>query len=207
MWHYESPTPLPAYLTREIARLRIPDTPLVAVETKWNNGSWMKGWLLFTDRRIFLFRTSIGFKGMEEFSYWDDLAVSDRSLSRKKWFTLGGVSFMMSEADTTYLYSFVDQYQQQQAQMRAAQQAPAAVPQQLSKADELAKLAQLRDSGVLTSEEFACEKAALLGSSAATSAPAAWYPDPRSRHEMRYWDGQTWTSHVSDSGVVGSDPV
>jgi hypothetical protein len=39
---------------------------------------------------------------------------------------------------------------------------PPATPAALSVADELAKLAQLRDSGVLTEEEFALQKARLL---------------------------------------------
>ncbi len=45
--------------------------------------------------------------------------------------------------------------------------APAAAPSPVaaaSVADELAKLVQLRDSGVLTSQEFAAQKARLLGS-------------------------------------------
>ena len=34
---------------------------------------------------------------------------------------------------------------------------------------------------------------------------AAWLPDPSRQHEMRYWDGQAWTEHVSNSGVTGLD--
>jgi hypothetical protein len=37
--------------------------------------------------------------------------------------------------------------------------------------------------------------------------PAAWHPDPLRRHEFRYWDGATWTEHVSDKGVASTDPV
>ena len=37
--------------------------------------------------------------------------------------------------------------------------------------------------------------------------PANWYPDPNQRHELRYWDGERWTDHVSDNGVTGQDPV
>ncbi|HEY5664486.1 MAG TPA: phospholipid scramblase-related protein [Ilumatobacter sp.] len=37
--------------------------------------------------------------------------------------------------------------------------------------------------------------------------PADWYPDPTTRHQLRYWDGSAWTDHVSDQGVTGSDPV
>ncbi len=27
--------------------------------------------------------------------------------------------------------------------------------------------------------------------------PPGWYPDPSGEHELRYFDGQTWTEHVS----------
>jgi putative membrane protein len=37
--------------------------------------------------------------------------------------------------------------------------------------------------------------------------PSGWYDDPSGRHQQRYWDGGTWTSRVSDGGVVGADPV
>src|SRR6476469_3560416 len=39
------------------------------------------------------------------------------------------------------------------------------------------------------------------------SSPAGWHPDPRGRHEHRYWDGTQWTDHVADAGVMGTDPV
>ena len=34
---------------------------------------------------------------------------------------------------------------------------------------------------------------------------AGWYPDPSGRHELRYWDGKGWTSHVRDGAVQGTD--
>lgn len=37
--------------------------------------------------------------------------------------------------------------------------------------------------------------------------PPAWHPDPRGRHELRWWDGERWTDHVSSQGVTGVDPV
>lgn len=36
---------------------------------------------------------------------------------------------------------------------------------------------------------------------------AGWYPDPSRRHELRYWDGKGWTSHVRDGGSQGTDPT
>jgi hypothetical protein len=37
--------------------------------------------------------------------------------------------------------------------------------------------------------------------------PAAWYPDPAGRHELRYWDGVVWTPHVVTAGRASTDPV
>ena len=39
------------------------------------------------------------------------------------------------------------------------------------------------------------------------TSPPMWAPDPHRRHELRYWDGTTWTSHVSNAGVQATDPV
>lgn len=34
-----------------------------------------------------------------------------------------------------------------------------------------------------------------------------WYADPTSRFEHRYWDGTTWTEHVSRNGQPTTDPL
>jgi hypothetical protein len=39
------------------------------------------------------------------------------------------------------------------------------------------------------------------------SVPAGWYPDPRSRADHRYWDGNQWTERVSRAGTTGTDPT
>lgn len=42
---------------------------------------------------------------------------------------------------------------------------------------------------------------------AATPAvPAGWYADPAGRYELRYWDGSSWTEHVSRAGQQYTDP-
>jgi putative membrane protein len=57
------------------------------------------------------------------------------------------------------------------------------------------------------------ETAALAthGVSSATAtraiAVAGWYRDPAARHELRYWDGTTWTTQVQDGAVAGVDPL
>ena len=38
-----------------------------------------------------------------------------------------------------------------------------------------------------------------------TAAPAAWYPDPSKRFELRYWDGSEWTEHVARGGQQFTD--
>jgi Protein of unknown function (DUF2510) len=34
-----------------------------------------------------------------------------------------------------------------------------------------------------------------------------WSPDPHGRHELRWWDGTTWTEHVANAGQVTTDPL
>jgi hypothetical protein len=62
------------------------------------------------------------------------------------------------------------------------------------------------------------ETAALLGPGGADGAsawvaasrpasPPAWHPDPTGRYDLRYWDGQLWTEHVTRDGEQSTDPV
>jgi hypothetical protein len=36
---------------------------------------------------------------------------------------------------------------------------------------------------------------------------AQWAPDPYGRHQVRYFDGRTWTGHVADDGRPTFDPL
>ncbi|MCU1392899.1 MAG: hypothetical protein JWM34_1327 [Ilumatobacteraceae bacterium] len=40
---------------------------------------------------------------------------------------------------------------------------------------------------------------------ATPSVPAGWYADPAGRFDLRYWDGTTWTEHVSRAGQQYTD--
>jgi hypothetical protein len=40
---------------------------------------------------------------------------------------------------------------------------------------------------------------------ASASAAPGWYADPSGSHEMRYFDGNRWSEHVSNGGVVSTD--
>ncbi|WP_375489405.1 DUF2510 domain-containing protein [uncultured Jatrophihabitans sp.] len=41
----------------------------------------------------------------------------------------------------------------------------------------------------------------------AGAAAPGWYQDPGGRHQLRYYDGQQWTEHVSTNNVQGRDPI
>ena len=47
--------------------------------------------------------------------------------------------------------------------------------------------------------------AATASSVGDAAAPAAWYPDPAGRFELRYWNGTAWTEHVSRNGQQSTD--
>ena len=46
---------------------------------------------------------------------------------------------------------------------------------------------------------------ASTATSSSAAAPAAWYPDPSKRFELRYWDGAEWTEHVARGGQQFTD--
>lgn len=37
--------------------------------------------------------------------------------------------------------------------------------------------------------------------------PAGWHPDPTSRFQYRWWDGERWSEHVSSDGVASTDAL
>lgn len=63
--------------------------------------------------------------------------------------------------------------------------------------------------------KFAARINALASSSRAAPASATpppppqaeWRTDPTGAHELRYWDGNGWTDHVSDGGVNSTAPM
>ena len=60
------------------------------------------------------------------------------------------------------------------------------------------------ERGVAAVERDAAPAAAALRPPARV--PAGWYADPAGRFELRYWDGSTWTEHVSRAGQQFTDP-
>lgn len=57
-----------------------------------------------------------------------------------------------------------------------------------------------------TTPSAATPAAATPEPASAPAVPAGWYADPAGRFELRYWDGSTWTEHVSRSGQQFTDP-
>jgi hypothetical protein len=41
----------------------------------------------------------------------------------------------------------------------------------------------------------------------AAMSASGWYPDPLRRYQWRYWDGQVWSGHVANDGLLASDPL
>jgi putative membrane protein len=47
---------------------------------------------------------------------------------------------------------------------------------------------------------------AAVASRAPDRAPSGWYADPAGRHELRFWNDDHWTEHVSNAGATSVDP-
>jgi hypothetical protein len=87
--------------------------------------------------------------------------------------------------------------------------APVAVPEPAgwAVAPDPAPVAPIVEPAPATSYTPAPATAYTPAPAAATPAvPAGWYADPAGRFELRYWDGGTWTEHVSRAGQQYTDP-
>ena len=77
---------------------------------------------------------------------------------------IGVLVYLIARGDKMHEHAVRDARQQDQEFRQYVQQAAASAP--ASTADQLSKLADLRDRGVISAEEFDREKAKVLGSSA-----------------------------------------
>lgn len=59
---------------------------------------------------------------------------------------------------------------------------------------------------IVTATPAAAPAAAQPAAARTGNPPANWYTDPSGRFELRYWDGNTWTEHVSRGGQQYTDP-
>ena len=84
---------------------------------------------------------------------------------------------------------------------------PAAEPAGWAMSPEPASPAMAPISETVYQPQVQAQPAAAYQPAAATPAvPAGWYADPAGRFELRYWDGGTWTEHVSRAGQQFTDP-
>jgi putative membrane protein len=51
------------------------------------------------------------------------------------------------------------------------------------------------------------QESAAVAPHPASSPGPGWFSDPSNRHQMRYWDGITWTDHVRDHDLASVDPL
>ena len=70
----------------------------------------------------------------------------------------------------------------------------------------VAEVARVQASGIQLDDAESDDLVPPPPPSAIDLAPG-WQRDPSGRNELRYWDGAKWTSHVSNAGVPGSDPM
>lgn len=73
--------------------------------------------------------------------------------------------------------------------------------------EEMARQIAAQDAAPSPTAPTAAPPAAPPPTPVAPAVAASWQPDPRGRHEYRYWDGTRWTEHVSDAGAQGTDPL
>jgi hypothetical protein len=123
-----------------------------------------RGTLFITDRRVGLFTKKLGGHDMLDFSY--GLLTS---IEYKKGFSYGEIT-LLAAGDQTRFHMIPKDLVENLAKiirerMVASTQPSQAAPQTgsgPSVADELLKLASLRDSGILTQDEFDAQKAKLI---------------------------------------------
>jgi hypothetical protein len=124
-----------------------------------------RGTLFVTDRRVGLFTKKLGGHDLLDFSY--GLLTS---IEYKKGFSYGEIT-LLAAGDRTRFHMIPKDLVENLVKVIRERMAASSQPSQpstppgsgASVADELLKLASLRDSGILTPEEFDAQKAKLIG--------------------------------------------
>jgi len=131
------------------------------------------------------------------------LAAKLTALSAEGWDV---VSVISTGGDITAFLSRAASGAAAAADTPAAEAAPAAVaePAGWAVAPEPAPAAQPQPTPAPQPEPTPV--AAAVAAPATPAVPANWYADPSGRFELRYWDGNAWTEHVSRAGQQYTDP-
>lgn len=137
----------------------------MAEVTRLGRKTERRGTLFITDRRVGLFTKKMGGHDMLDFSY--GLLTS---IEYKKGISFGEISLLAAGDRTRFhmipkdlVEEFVKVIRERMAVSHHHNQSPALAAPPTSVADELMKLASLRNAGVLTQEEFDAQKAKLIG--------------------------------------------
>ena len=96
-------------------------------------------------------------------------------------------------------------YEQEQKRKNSVQIAAEQRAAVIAASALVAEVAKMRASGI-TAVADTEDEVEVPPVPAALPTPTGWHRDPLGRHQLRYWDGSTWTSHVSDEGVAAVDP-
>lgn len=137
----------------------------VAEVSRMGNKTKRRATLLITDRRVIIFSKKLGGYDAQDYAYGLLTGVD-----HKKGLTAGHINLRAS-GDSANIQQVqkddVERIAQAIRERMALSHSPSGQsgprPAGASVADELAKLAGLRDSGVLSEEEFNAQKAKLLG--------------------------------------------
>jgi len=133
------------------------------------------------------------------------LAAKLTGLSAEGWDV---VSVISTGGDITAFLSRAASGAAAAADTPAAEAAPAAVaePAGWAVAPEPAPAAQPQPTPAAQPEPTPVAAAVAVAAPATPAVPANWYADPSGRFELRYWDGNAWTEHVSRAGQQYTDP-
>jgi hypothetical protein len=142
---------------------------LTATETvlEIGQGTWQRdaGLLVLTDERLFFFDKTLTGATIEEFPLpaITSVAAQKKLTGESLAITVAGNTSVITGMMHGQADALARSFRQAKANIAAAGPRETIIQEAHSDADELAKLANLRDRGILTDEEFAAKKAQILG--------------------------------------------
>lgn len=130
------------------------------------DGFTRTGVLVATDRRVVFYAKKVGGYDLETFPYRSISSVEvskGMTGNRISFFATGNKVAMKYVSDATALAAVVQEIKTRQHGPEAATTPSAPPPGEPDVIDQIRRLGELRDAGVLSSEEFEAKKAELLG--------------------------------------------
>lgn len=136
--------------------------PALAHVKRLGNETVRRGTFFVTDRRVGIFTKKLGGYDLTDFAFGLLTSVEYKKGVMYGEITLNasGTSTWVRQIDKSEVERIVKNLREKMALSRASSSGPVAAS--ASAADEIAKLAALRDAGALSDEEFTAHKAKLL---------------------------------------------